>query len=401
MATQENLKSGTTRGKTLLDSGNIVALYLRQLGDLPLLSAEQEQEKARELEALELDLWVHVLSRGPLVKRVLDLTERVLEVRVKGTERIRERARRLGPRPSALCRRNYAALCREVAFSIRDVDRDREAMAEVMRRLPHMVGSSPGGSAGVGEAYLKTATRKWRATLRVRNAFVEANLRLVVSMARRYLEAPLPFHDLIQEGNIGLIRAVKRFDHRQGTRFSTYATWWIRHAITRAIANKGCLIRLPVAAHAKHRRVSAATTHLKELLDRAPTPEEVGEATRMSPAQVRRYLGRMPRWGSSLDQPLPGRETGSLAERMSDPDDQGQDARLQDKQLKDAVEQLMGDLTPQECRVLKLRFGLDDGESRTLREVGEGFSVSRERIRQIQNVALSKLREGLERQRAI
>jgi len=224
-----------------------------------------------------------------------------------------------------------------------------------------------------------------------RDHLIKANTRLVVSIAKKYMGQGVPFSDLIQEGNLGLMKAVEKFDYRRGYKFSTYATWWIRQAITRALADQGRTIRVPVHMSDRLRKLHQVSRQLEQMWGRKPTPEELAEEMDLEPAKVR-WMLRVSRHPVSLERPVGEEEDSELGNFIEDVDAPTPPDVAYHHMLQEKLEDVLSTLTPREARILRLRFGLQNGRSYTLEEVGRKFGLTRERIRQIEGQALRKLR---------
>lgn len=241
------------------------------------------------------------------------------------------------------------------------------------------------------EQELELATRMAEGDEEAKHRLAEANLRLVVSVAKRYVGRGMQFLDLIQEGNLGLIKAVDKFDYRKGFKFSTYSTWWIRQAITRAIADQARTIRIPVHMVETINKLVRVNRQLLQELGREPRHDEIAKAMGITEDKVREII-KIAQDPVSLETPIGEEEDSHLGDFIPDDDAPAPDNMATQAMLKRQLNEVLSTLTPREEKVLRLRFGLDDGRTRTLEDVGKEFNVTRERIRQIEAKALRKLR---------
>jgi RNA polymerase primary sigma factor len=385
-----------------------LSAYFRNLAEHDLLSPDDERRLSQAIEDQETLTWELVLARSEIVERITALVLPNLEEPLKIAQLPKVIAQ-LATKPSrdARARKKHSALVRSVADALRAADLDRFHIDAVLRELERtaVAGSEQASwwtAAGTsdGNSFLEELRRAHKGGANLRDEFVRANLRLVVTMARRYDRGGMPLADLIQEGNLGLMHAVARFDYRRGLRFSTYACWWIRHAIGRALADKARAVRIPVHMLEAQQQLEKVRQSLVADLGRPPTPQELAKAARLPLAklnQMHRYIMGAP---VSLDRPVHDDDDRAFGDTMADPESENSTPAddLTTQTLTKQVKRLIGHLSPIEADVLTKRFGLGDDEERTFREIGDQYHLSRERIRQIQNGALDKLKRALERE---
>jgi RNA polymerase primary sigma factor len=355
--------------------------YLGELQGLPLLDASEERALAREIERLVIAHWSVLLSYAPARAAVLSAVEAAPEVRAC-----------IAP----LCRVRVpvkASDVARVARKLRPLDRDCEALTVASAAVQDAFAQSAGAAR-----YLERLARARDAQLQAKARFVTSNLRLVIAIARRYDVSLMPLSDLIQEGNLGLMRAVERFDYRRGFRFSTYAAWWIRHALNRGLSDKARTVRVPVHALDDVARIKRAIAASQKATGCLPSDEDLAAATGMAAEKLsllRAYAGTPE--PVSLDKTFGEDRERTLydvlpANDASDPD---QDIDLD--RWRSELSELLKGLSSIEATTLRLRFGLDGADEISLREIGAKYNLSRERIRQIQVEALGKLRDALRR----
>ncbi|GFE71240.1 RNA polymerase sigma factor RpoD [Chroococcus sp. FPU101] len=276
----------------------------------------------------------------------------------------------------------------ELARKIADL-LELERLFEQLRKRLGRFPSDQEWAQAVGMEY-PTFKRRLYLGRKAKDKMVQSNLRLVVSIAKKYMNRGLSFQDLIQEGSLGLIRAAEKFDHEKGYKFSTYATWWIRQAITRAIADQSRTIRLPVHLYETISRIKKTTKILSQEMRRKPTEEEIATKMEMTIEKLR-FIAKSAQLPISLETPI-GKEEDSRLGDFIEADGETPEDEVSKNLLREDLENVLDTLSPRERDVLRLRYGLDDGRMKTLEEIGQIFNVTRERIRQIEAKALRKLR---------
>jgi len=392
------------------DSTSFLAPYFRDLSNVDVMTRDEELQAAIRLTTLRKSYWKSILSYPPFIDGICHLARAELSTEtcpVEALDGMKKASRDLRDRDLLVHQKAYEAAREQLTLAMAEADVDGVVSDRVLADLTSVEsGCNEGLSMKVKlprkgslpfTSYVAAARRNQQALWLAKNAFVRANLRLVVTIARRFNHGRLPLQDLIQEGNIGLMKAVDRFDHRKGFRFSTYASWWIRHAVTRAIADKARAVRLPVHMIEAYNKVSKARREFEAVHGRRPTDAELATATGVSAERIQRMHYSLVENPVSLDQPLSEDSGLTLLDAVEDqslalPSDLMDNALMMD-QLREVFETL----SPMEADILRKRMGLDDHQEMTLKEIGARYSLSRERIRQVQEQALAKLRGEFKR----
>ncbi|NLN62336.1 MAG: sigma-70 family RNA polymerase sigma factor [Myxococcales bacterium] len=401
-----------TRPTTFAQKDPALSQYFSSLAAHPVLTWEEERTLAARLAHLECERWHIILGHPWAALPVIDhlCTTAITDEIAAALPALRRQAQALcrhatDANPASRHMRNrYAQAVSNIGEPLQMIDTHREliraakAIIDDRAQADKATHTTDTGDTGKARNWRQLAHEVERQSQCIRAAqhqFIRANLRLVVTIARRYQRGNTPLNDLIQEGNIGLITAVERFDYRRGFRFNTYAAWWIRHAICRSIADKGQVVRVPVHTLDAQQRLGRASDAISQRLGRAPTTDELVLESGIDKEKID-YVQRHRTSAISLDQGWSSSENRSFVEVIADDNATSPfDAALL-ATWRVRLAKLLADLSPLERVVLKWRYGIDpSGESKTLQEIGDCYNVSRERVRQLQAQALNKLRRDL------
>ena len=406
----------TTRRKAARERGdetNLLGTYFREMSELNVMTPEEEKAAATKIAMLRVGYWYAIFSYPPYTEGLCNVLEAEMDEEDLPKEEIatiRKTPRALRDRETRANKDAFGAATQALAEIVgySDVDgiisdkivADLVELRRGKKRMRTLKVKPPREGSKPFADYVNAIKANERALKRTKDAFVKCNLRLVVSIARRFNHGRMPLQDLIQEGNIGLMKAVDRFDHRKGFRFSTYGSWWIRHAISRAVADKGRQVRLPVHMIDAYHKVSRAKREFEMKHGREATLEELAKQTGLPLAKIQKMNGLLLDQAISLDKPVGGGEDGEgrrLVDFLEDESGTSPGEQIATDAMNSEVKRLISRLRPIEADILRKRFGLVDDEELTLKEIGSQYSLSRERIRQLQEQALGKIRRELKR----
>ncbi|MBL9100505.1 MAG: sigma-70 family RNA polymerase sigma factor [Myxococcales bacterium] len=411
---QTHAQPARTRAAAPHDEGTgesgFLAPYFRDLSAVDVMTRDEELAAAIRIANLRRTYWRAILSYPPFVEGICDLAAELLsgdEGRAEVFAEMKKTSRNLRDRDLLVHQKAFEAARERMVELMAEADVDGVVGDRVLADLGQVeAGNHEGltmklklprkGSLPFMQ-YVSTVRQQHQALWTAKMEFVKANLRLVVTIARRFTHGRMSLQDLIQEGNIGLMKAVDRFDHRRGFRFSTYGSWWIRHAISRSIADKGRAVRLPVHMIDAHNKVNRARREFEAIHGRRPTDAEVATLTGVSTERIQRMRWSLVESPVSLDQPVADDTGLTLLDAIEDTSEAPASEQIDHALLMDRLREVFDSLPTIEADILRKRMGLGDEEEMTLKEIGERYSLSRERIRQLQEQALGKLRSEFKR----
>ncbi|MBN2340343.1 MAG: sigma-70 family RNA polymerase sigma factor [Deltaproteobacteria bacterium] len=374
--------------------------YFSELASHKMLTSEEEITEAKKLADLEIHRWCVTFREPELVPQMIEGIEKCLdeEQNIDGLQKLKKYAVKINDKGAGKTQLNrYVKMVGELAPKLHEQDLKRDFI-HAAHRVVQATLRNPETQTEIKWLQLATETERLATQIRMtKHAFIRANLRLVVSIARRYDKGQMPLIDLVQEGNLGLIKAVERFDYKRGFRFNTYASWWIRHAIGRALADKGQAVRVPVHALDAQQRLGRAVDAITLRLGRTPTEEELVEETGINPRKLKKVQKHKLALIASLDKEISSADNRKYIDLLADESIKNPFESAMLSAWEQNMNSVLEILSPIERTIVKWRYGLENnGEEMTLKEIGNYYNLSRERIRQIQEQALKKIRRKLD-----